>query len=64
VLIVDGQNRLEEREVRLGLEGASNIEVLSGLNEGDRVLIGSRSQFRAGDRVEPKVIAENKEADY
>jgi RND family efflux transporter MFP subunit len=64
VLIVDGQNRLEEREVRLGLEGASNIEVLSGLNEGDRVLIGSRSQFRAGDRVAPKIIAENKEADY
>jgi RND family efflux transporter MFP subunit len=64
VLIVDRQNRLEEREVRLGLEGTSNVEVLSGLNEGDRVLIGSRGQFRAGDRVEPKVIAENKEADY
>jgi hypothetical protein len=48
----------------LGLEGTSNVEVLSGLNEGDRVLVGSRSQFRAGDRVEPKVIAENKEADY
>jgi RND family efflux transporter MFP subunit len=64
VFIVDGQNRLEEREVRLGLEGTSNVEVLSGLEEGDRVLIGSRSQFRAGDRVEPKVIAENKEADY
>ena len=64
MLVVDGQNRLEERQVRLGLEGTNSVEILSGLSEGDHVLIGSRSQFRAGDRVEPKVIAENTEADY
>jgi RND family efflux transporter MFP subunit len=64
VLMVDGQNRLEERQVQLGLEGTSTVEILSGLGEGDRVLIGSRGEFRAGDRVQPKIIAENKEADY
>jgi RND family efflux transporter MFP subunit len=64
VLLVDAQNRLQERQVRLGLEGTDSVEILSGLNEGDHVLIGSRSQFRAGDRVDPKVIAENTEADY
>jgi RND family efflux transporter MFP subunit len=64
VLVVDAQSRLEERQVRLGLEGANSVEILSGLSEGDHVLIGSRGQFRAGDRVEPRVLAENTEADY
>lgn len=63
VLVVDAQNRLEERQVQLGLEGTNNIEILAGLEEGAHVLIGSRGEFRAGDHVEPKIIAENKEAD-
>lgn len=64
VLMVDAQNRLEERQVQLGLEGTSTVEILSGLSEGDHVLIGSRGEFRAGDRVQPKIITEDKEADY
>jgi RND family efflux transporter MFP subunit len=64
VLIIGAENRLEERRVQLGLEGTNNIEVLSGLSEGDHVLIGSRGEFRAGDRVEPKIIADNKEVDH
>ena len=61
-LDVDGENRIEERRVQLGLESNNCIEIVSGLSEGERVLIGSRSEFRAGDRVEPKPIAENQEA--
>jgi hypothetical protein len=37
--------------------------VVSGLNENDRVLIGSRSEYRVGDRVEPKPIVLNNEAE-
>ena len=62
VLVVNAQNRLEERRIQLGLEGNDRVEVLSGLKEGDRVLIGSRSEFRVGDQVDPKPIAENPEA--
>ncbi len=64
VLVVNSQDRIEERDVRLGMEGANQVEVVSGLNPKDRVVIGSRSDFRPGDRVNPKVIAENKEAQY
>jgi len=63
VLVVNAQNRLEERRVELGLEGTRWVEVVSGLKENDRVLIGSRSEYRVGDRVEPKPIAENSEAE-
>ena len=63
VLVVNAQNRLEERRVELGLESTRWVEVVSGLNENDRVLIGSRSEYRVGDRVEPKPIVENSEAE-
>jgi len=57
VFAVDSQNILEERHVKLGLEDNARIEVLSGFSEGDRVVIGNRSQFRSGQRVRPKVVS-------
>jgi multidrug efflux pump subunit AcrA (membrane-fusion protein) len=64
VLVVNSQDRIEERQVRLGMEGANQVEVVSGLHPMDRVVIGSRSEFRAGDWVSPRVIAENKGTDF
>jgi RND family efflux transporter MFP subunit len=59
VLLVDSQGRIQEREVKLGAEGSDRVEILSGLVENDQVVIGSRSQFRPGDRVQPKLVAES-----
>jgi len=59
VLLVNSQNILEERKVQLGLQGSTRIEVRSGLNEGDRVVVGSRNVFRSGMRVAPKEIEVN-----
>jgi membrane fusion protein (multidrug efflux system) len=56
VLFVNSQNTLEERKVQLGLQGSMRIEVLSGLKPGDRVVIGSLNEFRAGMKVRPKEI--------
>ena len=56
VLLLNPQNILEERRVHLGLEGSTRIEVSAGLNEGDRVVVGSRSEFRSGMKVIPKEI--------
>lgn len=63
VLVVNGQNRIEERKVQLGMESDNRVEVLSGIKEGERVLIGSRSEFRVGDQVDPKPVIENQEAE-
>lgn len=57
VLAVNSQNILDERHIKLGLEDNSRVEVLSGLSEGDRVVIGNRSQFHAGQKVQPKLIS-------
>lgn len=56
VLEVNAKNIIEERHIKLGLEDNSRVEVLSGLSEGDRVIIGNRSEFRSGQRVQPKLI--------
>ena len=56
VLVVGPNDRLEERRVELGMEGASRVETLAGLQEGDRVVIGNRSEFRVGEQVQPRVV--------
>ncbi len=60
VLVVDSAGTIQERQVKLGAEGSDRIEVLSGLAENDRVVMGSRSEFRAGDKVQPRVIPDGK----
>ena len=42
--------------VKLGLETANRAEVLSGLHDGDMVVVGSRAGLKPGDKVRPKVI--------
>jgi RND family efflux transporter MFP subunit len=64
VLVVNSQDRIEERPVRLGLEGANQVEIVSGLSPNERVIVGSRSEFRPGDLVNPKLVAENKEGKF
>lgn len=56
VYLVNHDNQIEERPVTLGIETPDKYEVLSGLDEGDLVIIGNRSAFQNGQKVEPKLI--------
>jgi RND family efflux transporter MFP subunit len=56
VLVVGPNDRLEERRVGLGMEGTSRVEALTGIQEGDRVVIGNRSDFRVGEQVQPRLV--------
>jgi RND family efflux transporter MFP subunit len=55
VMVVTPNNRVEHRKIALGLETAGAIEVRSGLNEGDLVVISGRSSLQAGEEVRPKI---------
>ncbi len=55
VLMVDQQNRVEPREIKTGIEDSTDVEVLSGLNPGDRVIVGNFGAFQPGQAVAPKV---------
>ncbi|HYX20646.1 MAG TPA: efflux RND transporter periplasmic adaptor subunit, partial [Thermoanaerobaculia bacterium] len=61
VLLVGTSNRIEERAVKIGVEGARRLEIVEGLSEGDRVVVGSRSLFRVGEEVDPRPIEESKD---
>jgi len=56
VYVID-LDHIEERPVTLGLETPTKYEVISGLKEGELVFVGSRSQVKPGQKVEPKLIA-------
>jgi RND family efflux transporter MFP subunit len=55
VLVVDSSQRLEKRSVKLGLESATDYEVLSGLREGEMVVFGEQEQYKAGQLVQPNL---------
>jgi len=57
VFALNSQNVLDERHIKLGLEDSARVEILSGLAEGDRVLIGDRGQFHPGEKVQPKLVS-------
>lgn len=56
VLCVTGQNKIEERQIVIGLETPERVEILSGLNDNEMVVVGGRSQLRAGQTVAPKLV--------
>jgi len=64
VLVLNRDHQIEERLVRLGLQTCDRYEVLSGLNEGDLVVIGSPSEFQKGEKVEPKILHLSLRDDY
>ncbi|HZR66911.1 MAG TPA: efflux RND transporter periplasmic adaptor subunit [Terriglobales bacterium] len=56
VMIVDRQGRIAQRQVTLGVESSTLAEVLSGLSENERVVMGNRGEFHPGEKVTPKVV--------
>lgn len=55
VFVVNAAHRIEERAIRLGMETPTKYEVLSGLREGDLVVVGNPAQLRAGQDVEARI---------
>jgi multidrug efflux pump subunit AcrA (membrane-fusion protein) len=56
VLIVDGSNRLEKRDVTLGLQTSNFVEILSGVTENQLVVFGEQDQYKAGQTIKPKSL--------
>jgi RND family efflux transporter MFP subunit len=57
VMVLTGDNRIEVRPVKLGLQTSDAFEILSGLSPGDQVVLSNRSSLHAGQHVQPKVTA-------
>jgi len=53
---INRDNRIEILPVTLGLQTGSRQEILSGLSEGDEVVVANTSRLAEGERVVPKPV--------
>jgi RND family efflux transporter MFP subunit len=67
VLVVNEANRVEKRDVQLGIQGQNRIEITAGLSESDRVILSGQTNYRSGESVRPQSVTSSdtsqKEAD-
>jgi RND family efflux transporter MFP subunit len=54
-LVVDSQNQVHQRIVELGIQGSLLAEVKSGLEQGDRVVLGNAARYRDGEQITPRM---------
>jgi RND family efflux transporter MFP subunit len=56
VLVIADNNKIEKRDVTLGLETATAAEITGGLTEGEMVVYGEQSQYAPGELVTPQIV--------
>jgi RND family efflux transporter MFP subunit len=56
VLLVGPDGALQQKQVELGMQTATQAEVLSGLKEGDSVVVSDSSGLKPGLRVKPQPV--------
>jgi RND family efflux transporter MFP subunit len=54
--IVSAEDLVETRQVTLGMRTPTEIEITSGLGEGEEVIVSDRSTLKAGQKVRPTVV--------
>jgi len=59
VLVVNARNTIEEKHVKFGSSDGTWLEILSGVNEGERVIVGHLDEYRPGQKVQPKELQDN-----
>jgi RND family efflux transporter MFP subunit len=57
VAVVTPNGRIERRKISIGLETPNHVEIRSGLNEGDVVVLSGRSSLENGQEVRPKLVS-------
>lgn len=55
VMVLNAQNQVEHRQVQLGLRGSRLVEVKSGLQQGDRIVMGDFGAYRDGETITPRM---------
>jgi RND family efflux transporter MFP subunit len=53
VYVLDASNHIHVRKVQVGLEGSKLAQIISGLNAGDRVVLGAQDKYQEDEVVNP-----------
>ena len=58
VYLLDAGNHIHARDVEVGLRGSRLAEIKSGLEPGDRVILGAQDKYSEGQQVSPILTPE------
>jgi RND family efflux transporter MFP subunit len=56
VFVVNAHGEIEDRPISLGIQTATDAEVVAGLTEGEQVVVSDRSGLTPGEKVHPQVV--------
>ena len=56
VFVVTPDGLLQERTVQVGMQTSSDVEIVSGLDEGEEVVVSDRGGLKPGQKVRPQTI--------
>ena len=57
VFVVGADGTVERRPVEVGIQTSSDAEIVSGLTEGDQVVVSDRAGLKPGEKVRTQVVA-------
>ena len=55
VYVLDDTNHVHLRNVQVGIEGSKLAEIRSGLNPGERVIVGGQEKYQEGEEIAPAI---------
>jgi RND family efflux transporter MFP subunit len=56
VFVVATNGEIEDRPITLGIQTATDAEILTGLSEGEQVVVSDRSGLKPGQKVHPQTV--------
>jgi RND family efflux transporter MFP subunit len=56
VFVVTANNEIEDRPITLGIQTATDAEILTGLSEGEQVVVSDRSGLKPGQKVHAQTV--------
>ncbi len=56
VYVVNASNKIDRRMVTPGMQTATDAEIVSGLSEGEQVVVSDRSGLQPGEQVRPQEV--------
>lgn len=56
VFVVDANNELKDHPVSVGIQTANDAEIVTGLHQGELVVVSDRAGLKAGEKVVPQFV--------
>ena len=58
IFVVDSNDKVTERIVKLGLRNDTSVQILSGINDGEQVAASNLARLKTGVTITPNVVSQ------